>query len=176
MPEHVRDYQVTRRILPGVEIDAESGTGRARKAAPKKLNRELRKNVGKEGKGLHTFQATGQLPEQLVWRQALYSFLNPWSAQPARVGEIVQNFAMSCASATARRRSLRASTFDAAGSSLPSSSFGIFQPGSTPSMLGSSWAMPLWQSIHVALPGSRNFEWMFAARCVCLVKSIATAE
>lgn len=74
MPEHVRDYQVTRRILPGVEIDAESGTGRARKAAPKKLNRELRKNVGKEGKGLHTFQATGQLPEQLVWRQMLHSF------------------------------------------------------------------------------------------------------
>ncbi len=38
---------------------------------------------------------------------------------------------------------------------LPSSSGGIFQPGSMPSMLGSSCAMPLWQSMQVALPDSR---------------------
>jgi len=36
--------------------------------------------------------------------------------------------------------------------------------------------MPLWQSMQVALPVSRYFEWMSAARCVCLVRSIATAE
>jgi len=44
---------------------------------------------------------------------------------------------------------------EAEGSFSPSSSGGSFQPGSTPCMFGSSWAMPLWQSMQVAFPDSR---------------------
>ncbi len=43
-------------------------------------------------------------------------------------------------------------------------------------MFGSSWAMPLWQSMQVASPDNKYRVWIVAARWVCLDKSIATEE
>ena len=45
------------------------------------------------------------------------------------------------------------------------------QPG-TPVMSGSSWAMPLWQSMQVFSPLTRNFSCALAARGLCRVKSM----